>query len=76
VIRAGPTRGNCWHIIRELPRTCSLTEGAVGAVRKWLPQEDVTKNTPQEGRKRRDAVRLFGTNSLKEGAARMLERIS
>jgi hypothetical protein len=32
------------------------------------PQDDVTKNNPQEGRKRWDAVRLFGTNSLKEGA--------
>jgi hypothetical protein len=47
---------------------CSLKEGVVGVVGQWSPQKDVTKNKPQEGRKWWDAVRLFGTNSLKEGA--------
>jgi hypothetical protein len=47
---------------------CSLKEGVIVAVGQWLPQEDITKNNPQEGRKWWDAVRLFRTNSLKEGA--------
>jgi hypothetical protein len=40
----------------------------VVAVGQWSPQKDVTKNNPQTGRKRWDAIRLFMMNSLKDGA--------
>jgi hypothetical protein len=61
-----------WHV-RELLGMSTLKEGAVGAVGDWSSQERTShKKTSQEeplGRKEwQNTVRLFRTNSLKEGA--------
>jgi hypothetical protein len=64
----------CWHVSSEPIGTSALKEGAVGAVGVQSPEgrasqkEDGTSWRPS-GRSGRDTVRLFGTNSLKEGAS-------
>jgi hypothetical protein len=62
-----------WHISSELLRVSILKEGAVGAVREQPPQRSRKRRRrhelkTSERKNRQCTVRLFGTNSLKEGA--------